>query len=241
VLTIVRAEADDAFDPSVRIFAETLASQAALAFEHDRSRLNREERTLVGDRERIARDLHDLVIQRLFATGLGLQSTLALIDEPIAYAKVSRSVDMLDETIKEIRNTIFRLAPSDAGPSPIRSEILALAREARTAFGFEPSVGFDGPLDTLVPDEVLPHVLACVREALSNIARHARASAVRIELVLTDDSLCVTVIDDGVGIGSTTHASGLANLAERAQLCGGNFVVNSPVGGGTRLEWKVPV
>ena len=240
-LTCVREPGGTEFNNADRIFAETLATQAALAFEFDRARRDREEIVIAGDRERIARDLHDLVIQRLFATGMGLQSTLAFIGTPREHERVSEAIDSLDETIRELRNAIFGLSSPLLSNEQFKRRIVELARLAQKTLGFEPSVRFEGPVDLGIPDGVVPDVLAVVREGLSNVARHARAGAVKVEVNLTGDTLLVAVTDDGVGMTTPTRSSGLANLEERARLLGGGLDVVLPTGGGCRLEWRVPV
>lgn len=240
-LTFVRAPGADGFSQSDQLFAEALAGQAALAFEFERAGRDREEMMLVGDRERIGRDLHDHAIQRMFAAGMGLQSALGLIDHPLAQEKVSQAIDALDETVREIRNTIFSLSRSDDSDHLLSSQVMAVAKQAETALGFESSVRFEGPVDVGVPEHVVPHVLAVVREALSNVARHAGATAVRVRVVLSADALLVAVTDNGVGIKTPTRSSGLANLEERARLFGGSFTVSSSKDGGAHLEWRISV
>jgi len=239
VLILVREEGRPEFSPADVVAAEGLASQAALALQLERARADREEVMLAGDRERIARDLHDLVIQQLFATGMTLQSTLAFIERPTAKERVSGAIEALDDTIREVRNTIYGLSRPAHAEHQLRALVIELAERAGEQLGFEPSVHFDGPVDSAVPDDVVPHVLAVVREALSNVARHARATEARVEVVVDDGDLCVAVEDDGVGIGDASRRSGLANLEERAKLLGGSFRRSVPRGGGTRLEWRV--
>jgi PAS domain S-box-containing protein len=237
-LTLVRDSDAGSFSPTTLVFAESLASQASLAFEFERARLDREEMALMGDRERIARDLHDHVIQRLFAAGMSLQASLSMTGEPRAQTRLADTIDQLDETIRDIRNTIFGLS-TPVGGAGVRSKIIGLAREAEPSLGFAPTVSFDGPVDAGVPEHVVPHLLACVREGLSNAARHAQASAVEVDVVLGGGKLTVTVADNGRGTGGWKRSSGLANLKERAQLLHGTFEVLSPEGGGTVLHWTV--
>ncbi len=204
-------------------------------------RLLRDHSVLADDRERIARDLHDHVIQRLFAAGLGLQSSLAWVSEAKAHERISESVDILDEIIREIRNTIFSLAARDRYDATLRSQVLEAVQQTVTALGFEPLVEFIGQVDADVPSPIIPHVVACVREALSNVARHARASSALVQLDVSANMLKVTVSDDGVGIGAHTRSSGLGNLADRARLLGGTFEISNMATGGTRVEWIVPI
>lgn len=240
-LTFVRDEGAPAFSPADLATAEALAPQAALAFELERARHDREQMTLMGDRERIARDLHDHVIQQLFSTGLLLQSTLSVIDRPPASEKISAAVDSLDETIRAIRRTIFDLARPASAAHQLRAQIGDLVREAANGLGFEPALDFEGPIDSAVPDDVVPHVLAVVREALSNVARHARARRARVQVAVGGGILAVAVTDDGVGIAPTGRSSGLANLEGRARVLGGDLVISAPAGGGTRIDWRVPL
>ncbi len=204
-------------------------------------RLLRENNVLVDDRERIARDLHDHVIQRIFAAGLGLQSSLAWVSEAKAHERISDSVDILDEIIREIRNTIFSLAARDRYDSALQSQVLEVVQQTLAALSFEPSVEFIGQVDLGVPSRIMPHVVACVREALSNVARHARASNAHVELDVSENLLKVIVSDNGTGIGALTRSSGLGNLADRARLLGGTFEISNIATGGTRVEWIVPI
>jgi len=240
-LTFVREPDSPEFTQTDHIFADALAAQAALAFEFERARQDREQMMLVGDRERIGRDLHDLVIQRLFATGMGLQGLLPFIEQQAMRERVSDAIGSLDETIHEIRNTIFGLSRLMGDAGQVRGAVLDLTRRAAQTLGFEPAVRFDGAVDVGVPDNVIPHLLAVVREALSNCARHAHASAVEVHISLSTDVLVVAVTDDGIGLAALTRSSGLANLTERARLLGGTFDIVTPDVGGTRLEWRVPI
>jgi len=240
-LVVVRSEGSHEFGPDSDLVATGLADQAALAIELDRARLAHEGLLLVGERERIARDLHDLVIQRLFATGIGLQSLLRLLDDGQVVDRVTQAVEDLDTTIREIRSTIFALETPVTAASGLRSDVLHLATSASKSLGFEPTVRFDGPVDASVPDQVVPHLLAVLREALSNVSRHAQAKHVEVDLVVGGRNVVLTVTDDGAGLGDTQRRSGLAHLRERAESLGGTFEISSPPAGGTRLEWRVPL
>ncbi|MFG2969455.1 MULTISPECIES: GAF domain-containing protein [unclassified Streptomyces] len=218
------------------------AAQAAIALELAQRRRDAEEIAVLQDRDRIARDLHDLAIQRLFATGMTLQSAGRLIEHTEASERVLRAVDDLDETIKIIRSTIFGLRARDDGAGTgLRARAVRVAGEAAPVLGFAPSVRMEGLLDTDVPKEVADHVVAVLAEALTNIARHARAH--RAEVVLSTDGrdLLLTVRDDGVGIPPDGRRSGLRNMAERAAELGGSLEWDCPDGGGTTLVWRVPV
>jgi len=240
-LVFVRTTGSESFSAADRMFAVTLAEQVAIAFEFERARGDRERMMLIDDRERIARDLHDLVIQRLFGAGISLQSALPKIHEEATVGRVNDAIDQLDETIREIRNTIFALNNPNAGGEELRAQVIELCRRASDALGFSPSVVFEGPVQDAGVERAAPHVLAFVREALSNATRHAKATSLEVTLSVDDGVLRVSVEDDGVGIGDRVRSSGLANLATRATMLGGAFDVTSPPSGGTRLEWRVPV
>ena len=219
-----------------------LAEQTALVDELDRANAERE-RLLIGDeRGRIARDLHDLVIQRLFASGLSLQSLLPMLGDDPAAQRVSEVVDELDATIREIRTTIFGLAPPPNTSSGLRADVLALVDEYRRPLGFDPATDFAGPVDSVVTDEQVPHILAVVREALANVARHAAAASVRVSVAAAPERIEVVITDDGTGIvGDGERGNGLRNLRARAEALGGSLAVEQPDAGGTTLRWVVPV
>ncbi|MFF9981820.1 sensor histidine kinase [Streptomyces erythrochromogenes] len=221
------------------------ADQAALALELADRRRDAEQMSLLEDRDRIARDLHDLAIQRLFATGITLQSAQRFVEHPEASERLARAVDDLDATIKIIRSTIFGLREHEpAGGSPtLRFRTVRAVDEAAEALGFAPALRMEGLVDTDVPAAVADEVLAVLSEALTNVARHAGASRVEVAVVAADRALTVTVTDDGVGLPGGGRRSGLRNLAERAERLRGRMDVTSPGpgGSGTRLEWAVPL
>ncbi|WP_406510061.1 GAF domain-containing protein [Streptomyces sp. NBC_00212] len=219
------------------------AGQAALALELADRRRDAEQVSLLEDRDRIARDLHDLAIQRLFATGMTLQSALRFVDHPEAGERLARAVDDLDETIKIIRSTIFGLRAHEAKEpgAGLRVRAVRVVERAVTALGFTPSLRMEGLLDTDVPRALADEALAVLGEALTNTARHARASRADVSLVVRKGALTVGVVDNGVGIAEGGRRSGLSNLAERAQLLGGELTLGAGPEGGTRLEWEVPL
>jgi signal transduction histidine kinase len=219
----------------------TFAIQAAIALELAEHREQAERVAVFEDRDRIARDLHDLVIQRLYATGMSLQGTMSLISAPDAADRVSRAVDALDETIREIRSSIFALQARPEGQVPgLRARVLAVADEMTPMLGFPPTLQLDGRLDDDVPQDVAEQLLSAVREALSNVARHAGASRVEVSVRAADD-LSLVVADDGSGLKGVTRRSGLANLEERAAQLGGSMHVDSVPGGGTTVSWRIPL
>ncbi|MFB6615609.1 GAF domain-containing protein [Streptomyces sp. NPDC085524] len=218
------------------------AGQATLALELAERRRDAEQLVLLEERDRIARDLHDLAIQRLFATGMTLQSAVRLVQHDGAAERVGRAVDDLDETIKIIRSTIFGLRAKDreAG-SGLRARAARAIGEAATALGHPPRLSMEGLLDTDVPGHVADHVMAVLGELLSNAARHSGASRVGVTLRATQTEIELTVSDNGTGIPAQGRRSGLQNLDERAKVLGGTFTIDSPEGGGSRLVWRAPL
>ena len=197
---------------------------------------------MVDDRDRIARDLHDTVIQRLFAVGLSLQSALSREVADPALERVRRAIDDIDDTIRDIRSAIFALHTRRPGGASLREDVIAISSEAARPLGFEPAVVFDGPVDSAATDAMHEHLSATLREALSNVTQHARASKVRIDVRIEATDLVLLVVDDGVGIGDEVGAgNGLANMRERADELGGRCEAKSSGAGGTMLEWRVPI
>lgn len=219
----------------------TFAAQAAIGLELAQHRKDAERIAVYEDRDRIARDLHDLVIQRLYATGLSLQSTTAQITEPKAAGRVSQAVDDLDETIKDIRSAIFALqSRSSTAPPTLRARILQVIQEMTGPLGFTPSLRVTGEVDGLASPIVAGHLLSVLREALSNVARHACASHAEITIDIRA-GLVLIVRDNGTGMSGSTRRSGLANLDARATQLGGSLQTVPADGGGTELRWQVPL
>jgi signal transduction histidine kinase len=227
-----------------REMASTFADRAALAIEFERAQHDRQQLAVYQDRDRIARDLHDLVIQRLFAVALGLQALVARIPDAESRERVHASVSDLDQTIADIRQTIFSLqdVPEPGDQVSLRSQLLHAVREPAAALGFEPRLSFDGPIDSLVPDPVRADLLATLREALSNVVRHASAGKVRVgvEVDRAGRRLSLQVRDDGVGI--EPHAGrghGLDNMTDRAQRWAGTCTIETTPNEGTTLCWSI--
>jgi PAS domain S-box-containing protein len=198
-------------------------------------------RMLAEDHERIARELHDTVIQELFAVGMALQAVQGDAEPPQVAQRLATAVDEIDEIIRRIRGVIFDLSRPAGERRGLRAALIDAVASMTPSLGFEPKLVFDGPIDGAVSDAVADHLVPTVREALSNVARHARASGVEVWLGVTD-TVRLVVVDDGIGIGSSTgRRSGLANLARRAALLGGSLSIEERPGGGTRLEWVVPL
>lgn len=241
VLTTGRRSGALPLSPAAVELLFTFAAQAGIGLELAEHRREAQRIALYADRDRIARDLHDLVIQRLFATGMSLQGATALIAEPEAENRVHQAVDALDETIKDIRSAIFTLQSRGSTEQPgVRSGIATIVEEMTGLLGFAPSLRMDGRLDSHVPGDVADHMLVALREALSNVARHAGATRVHIEVEAGAD-LVLLVKDDGTGMKPTNRRSGLANLAERAGQLGGTLRTSPADGDGTRVEWRVPL
>ena len=219
------------------------AAAAGVAIENARLHTQLSELGLIEDRDRIARDLHDTVIQRLFATGMSLQGSARLVrtDPQAAIDRIEDAVDQLDLTVKHIRTAIFGLELQRATQTGLRDQVVALAREAQGTLGFIPRVLFEGPVDSGTGEEVRAELVGTLREALSNVARHASASSVDIEVIVTGD-VCLRVVDDGIGppTSDAPRGNGLRNMAARAEKVGGTLTLTSGDVAGTVLEWRAP-
>ncbi|MER5268257.1 GAF domain-containing sensor histidine kinase [Actinosynnema sp. NPDC002837] len=239
VLLVAREKGGARFGAEQVPLLASFADQAAVALEFAENQRARRLVDVLEDRDRIARDLHDHVIQRLFATGMSLQGALGAIREPQVRERVRKAVHQLDETVLEIRTSIFDLQAGDDLPG-LRRRLLDLVSELTENASVTPTVRMTGTVDNSVPDDIGEHAEAVVREAVTNAVRHARAK----ELVLTveaGDELTITVVDDGVGMPAQVARSGLHNLEQRATALGGTCSVTGEPGGGTRLTWQVPL
>jgi signal transduction histidine kinase len=247
VLTVGRLHGAAPFAPALANVVASFAAQAGVALELDTRRAEAERLSLYEDRDRIARDLHDLVIQRLYATGMSLEGTMPMITRPEVASRITNAVDAMDETIKEIRATIFALQARDTAHEPdVRSDIVDLVEEMTPLLGFAPSLRLGAGLGGEIKPEVAEQALAALREALSNAARHAAATRVEVTVdVDADRLLTVQVTDNGTGIPAEGRRSGLRNMADRAEKLGGELRLAPADPGapspGTRLEWRVPV
>ncbi|MEZ5142599.1 MAG: GAF domain-containing sensor histidine kinase [Acidimicrobiales bacterium] len=223
-----------------------LAAAAAMAIENARLHSRVSDLLVLEDRERIARELHDTVIQRIFATGLALQGIAARQADTDLAARLQSAVDDLDDTVRHIRTTIFELQRARLPGRSVRQEVLDLVSESGESLGFDPIVQFEGPIDSVVPAGVADHVLAVVREALTNMAKHAGAGRADVRLKVDDHDLLLRIDDDGRGIDAARtpdehHGHGLRNLAKRAEQLGGSLTVESAPDEGTTLVWTVPL
>ncbi|MET0526009.1 MAG: GAF domain-containing protein [Nocardioides sp.] len=212
--------------------------QAALALQVARARDSQQRLAVFEDRDRIGRDLHDLVIQRLFAVGLGLQGLARQAETPDTVNRLEQAVDDLDATIKDIRRSIFALGALDAS-TDVQTEVTRLVDRAAGTLGFRPTLLLEGPVRTLVDGDLAPDLLAVLGEALSNASRHADARRVEV-LLEAGDQIVLTISDDGRGVPDDAVESGLRNMRERAAQRGGTFSIVTAPGTGTRLTWSVP-
>ncbi|WP_113701236.1 GAF domain-containing sensor histidine kinase [Nonomuraea lactucae] len=242
VLVLAKHSGRLPFSGTTQQVLQAFAGQAAIALELAETRRDAERLGLLEDRDRIARDLHDVVIQRLFATAMTLMSTLRLVERPEAGKRLQHAIDELDETIRQIRSSIFALQGShdDTAPS-LRGQIVELMEGAASHLGFMPGLRMEGQIDTLVPEPAVEHLVAVLREALSNVVRHSHATRADVSVEVTDIGLTLVVTDNGVGLGEGGRRSGLRNIEERAGRLGGTAELESPDQGGTRLSWQIPL
>jgi signal transduction histidine kinase len=240
VLSLCRTRGRQAFTTRDLAMADSFASHASVALELADSRTAEQKLVLLEDRDRIAMDLHDHVIQELFAIGLSLEATASQLPDEEVAQRLRRRVEDIDRTIRRIRTSIFELRGMlpNAGDG-LRQRVLAVTSDLVAALGFTPHVTFSGVLDVRLVDELVDDVVACVRETLSNVAKHARAKSAMVDLSLAGEVLTVMVTDDGVGLRATTRSSGTANLRARAQKWGGTFALAPGPTGGTTATWTV--
>lgn len=243
VLTMARTRGKPPFPSEDVDVVAVFGAQAAVALELASRRSDAEQLTVLEDRDRIARDLHDLVIQRLYATGMSLEGAVPMTTRPEVTDRIRHAVDAMDDTIKDIRGTIYALQARSQPDAPhLRAEIVSLVDEMTELLGYAPALRLGSGLDSRAAAELSEQLLAVLREALSNAARHAQATRVNVTVDMDSSRrVFVLVRDNGVGMGETSRHSGLANMAERAEKLGGTFRVSEAAGGGTEIEWRVPV
>lgn len=241
VLSVARVRGRPAFTSGELEMASSFASQAAVAIELAEARAEQERAAMLDERDRIAADLHDHVIQRLFAAGLSLQSVATSLGAGRNRSRIQDTITDLDDTISQIRTTIFQLHQTPGTPAhSVRGQLLDVVTDAAPALGFEPAVRFTGPLEDSLTDDIVEDLVAVLREALTTIARHAQARSAEIDLTTRPDQLILDVRDNGIGINSTTRRSGLANLHRRAERHGGTLTITRCDPSGTRLSWSIP-
>lgn len=231
------------FIPDDEALVEALALAAGIAIENANLHQRVQEIAVYADRDRLARGLHDTVIQRLFAVGLSLQSMAGAVDSEGLASRLNAAVSDLDDTIRQVRSTIYELGLTGVEEG-LRAQIQSLANELARVVGFKIQASFDGPVDAAIPDQVAEHLLAAVREGVTNIGRHANATRASIELRVSGEVCRLEISDNGCGIEKTSsgrHGFGLTNLQRRAEKLRGTFTVQSPESGGTLLIWQVPL
>ncbi|HEY0639463.1 MAG TPA: GAF domain-containing protein [Pseudonocardiaceae bacterium] len=241
VVVVLRTARREAFRPDEIPLLAAFADQASITLEFADKQQARRQLDLFADRDRIARDLHDHVIQRLFAAGMNLQGTLQRSTEPDVRRRLQATVDQLDQTVREIRTSIFDLhTPPSAAAVSLRRRLLNVIAEGTEGTALSPTVRIAGAVDNLVPPPVGDHAEAVVREAVSNAVRHSGASELAIS-VRAGDELVLDIEDDGSGIPRDAHRRGLRNLEKRAHECGGTFTATTRAEGGTHLRWTAPL
>ncbi|WP_051477074.1 GAF domain-containing sensor histidine kinase [Arthrobacter sp. Br18] len=221
--------------------ATAFASHVSLALELIQIQLQREQDAVFGDRDRIARDLHDLVIQRLFAAGLSIQSLRRYLSDDEPLARITAVTTELDATIRELRDTIYSLQSVAHSRPSVSSRILGVVQQAFEGCDMEPVIQFSGPVDTAIGDLTADHVRAIVHEGLSNAIRHSRARTVTISLRVAGNEVELRIKDDGRGFQETGRRSGLRNMQHRAELCGGHFHLDTVIGRGTGIVVTLPL
>jgi signal transduction histidine kinase len=240
VIVVLRRSGGEAFRPDQLPLLASFADQASIVLELAAKQQAQSQLDLFADRDRIARDLHDHVIQRLFAAGMNLEGTLQRSSDPEVQLRLRQTVDQLDQTVREIRTSIFDLhtTPADASTS-LRRRLLDIVAEVTANSELSPSVRISGPLDTAVPDTLAEHAEAVVREAVGNAVRHASATTIVVDIDAVD-RLVIDVSDDGIGLTDITR-SGLRDLEERASASGGSLTLARADAGGLRLTWTAPL
>ncbi|MCA4134929.1 GAF domain-containing sensor histidine kinase [Arthrobacter sp. M4] len=246
LLLLARASGDSSFPRTDVEMGAVFGSHVALALELARAHRLREQLAVFQDRDRIARDLHDVVIQRLFAAGLSIQSLRRFTTADPALERIDAVTAELDGTIRDLRNTIYSLRSSAAEAELLSSRLLRTVRAAGQSLTFSPHLILSGAVDAVVDPSIVENLLAVVTEGLSNAVRHSEATAIEVSVAVSDGTVSVTVKDNGRGIGSgkgsgtATPGHGLENLQQRARELGGTFSVGPAPGRGTVLSWSVP-
>jgi signal transduction histidine kinase len=239
-LVVMRGPGRRPFSEAEAEMATTFANHAAVALELAEARRDQDRVLLLEDRARIARDLHDHVIQQVFAAGLVVQATASSIHDATSVKALQEVVDHLDDAIKQVRVSIFQLQPPV--PGGLRAAVIDVVTELQPAIGYAPRIDLDGPLDSVATADLVRDVTAVVREGLSNVARHASATTAQLSVFATTTRLTVTISDDGSGVGDGTRRSGLDNLRRRAEDRNGSMAIAEvPDLGGTTLVWTVPI
>jgi PAS domain S-box-containing protein len=240
-LVLGRAHGQPTFQPLDVAFAEVFAGAAATAIELGSVRSEIDRLNIVAEDERIARDLHDTVIQELFALGMSLQALSSSTTGAVG-DRISTAVESLDDVIRQIRNTIFQLPGRNGATSGLRDEMLRLADRFQHELGVLPRIAFVGPVDIAVPEIVGEHLLQVFGESLSNVGRHAHASKIEAVVAVEGEWLSFSLMDNGVGPADGPSAgNGIRNMSTRAENLGGTFAMSKREPTGTVVEWRVPL
>ena len=240
VIAVARGPDQPSFDSSYLDLVSDFATHAAIALALAAGRENARQLTILAERERIAHDLHDHVIQRIFAAGMDLQGTLARARSPEVADRLNRTLDDLQTIIEEIRTTIFQLKSPLARDGGFRQRIQRVVADLTESRDIVTTVQMFGPM-TAVGDELAEHAEAVTTEAISNAVRHSGASRLTVEVSVAD-MFIVDIIDNGCGVPvDNPRRSGLANMTRRAEQLGGTCEITSPPEGGTRVHWTAPL
>lgn len=237
VLLLARPPGGGPFSQADVDSSALFGSRIGLALDLARVHALREQNLLFTDRERIARDLHDLVIQRLFASGLSIQSLRRHTPDPVAHERIAAVTAELDDTIRKLRDTIYSLRTAEPNTEPLSGRILSIVKENFRGYPVAPQVVFAGPVDESIPESVAGHLLPVLSEGLSNAARHSGADDIRVSISATPEGVELVITDDGRGFKEPERVSGLANMRHRAELLGGTCTIDSTEGKGTRIRW----
>jgi two-component system sensor histidine kinase DevS len=241
LLVLVRKRAEGTFRPADVEMGTVFCSHVAMGLELARARQMREQLAVFTDRDRIARDLHDLVIQRLFAAGLSIQSLQRFNSSESLVRTIAKVTAELDETIRELRNTIYSLSRSSGEMELLSSRILQTVRSATQSLPFVPHLTLTGPIDDIRDESTVSNVLAVLTEGLSNAVRHSGAESISVSIAVCEGRLAVRIRDDGGGFSTPGAGSGLSNMLHRARALGGNFEIHSSPDQGTEVDWNAPV
>ncbi len=238
VLLLARPHGSAAYNQAEVESSSLFGSRIGLALDLARANALREQNLLFTDRERIARDLHDLVIQRLFASGLSIQSLRRYTLDPIAHERIAAVTLELDDTIRKLRDTIYSLRTGEGDHEPLTTRVLRVVQESSRSYAVAPKVAFAGPVDDAVRENVAGHLLSVLSEGLSNAARHSGAQEIRVTVSVSRHQVELVITDDGCGFLEPARVSGLANMRQRAELLGGSCTIRSSPGEGTRVQWS---
>lgn len=240
VLLLARAHGAPVFNQAEAESSAIFGSRIGLALDLARVNALREQNLLFTDRERIARDLHDQVIQRLFASGLSIQSLRRYTLDPVAHERIAAVTTELDDTIRKLRDTIYSLRTAEEDHEPLTGRILRVVREGSRSYAVTPKVSLDGPVDS-VGEDVAVHLLSVLSEGLSNALRHSGADEIQVAVVVGRDLVQLLISDNGQGFSEPVQVSGLANMRQRAGQLRGSCAIDSVPGGGTCVKWSVPL